>query len=257
MTVDNRVRHAIILAAGMGSRLRPYTDDRPKPLVEVNGIPILIRALGNLAVVGVEAVTIVVGYRQDDIRSLVGDRFGTIAIYYVEAPDFSTTGSAWSLWLARAVLEANDVLLLEGDVVFESALLSRIADKTAKNVTAVARFQPSMQGSAVTIGPDDAITEVKTGQTASQMGAEGPTLHKTINISRFSREMSVSVLLPHLAQCADVGDRGLFIEQVLQRIAERDELDLVAVPCDDLKWFEIDSPEDLGEAEALFSDQLN
>lgn len=56
-------RTAVILTAGVGSRLRPLTDLRPKPLVEVNGTPIPHNALRNLQAVGVEEVTIIVGYR--------------------------------------------------------------------------------------------------------------------------------------------------------------------------------------------------
>ncbi|WP_283806154.1 sugar phosphate nucleotidyltransferase [Bradyrhizobium sp. Rc3b] len=54
----NAPKHAIILAAGAGSRLRPLTDLNPKPLVQVHGIPILQNALHNLERVGVEQATI-------------------------------------------------------------------------------------------------------------------------------------------------------------------------------------------------------
>jgi NDP-sugar pyrophosphorylase family protein len=255
MTAPQKTRHAIILAAGQGSRLQPYTNDRPKPLVAVNGVPILINALNNLIAAGVEEVTIVVGYRHGDIRSLVGDQFDTMAVRYVYSSDFATTGSAWSLWLAAEALAAHDVFLLEGDVVFEPALLSRIADHPARNVTAVASFQPFMQGSAALIGPDNTITSVRTGLTGADLRPDGPALYKTVNISRLSREMSEGVLLPFLGACAETGERDLFVEQVLQRLTERDALDLVAARCDDLKWFEVDSPEDLAEAAAIFNDR--
>lgn len=62
-------KKAVILAAGMGSRLRPLTDLRPKPLIEVNGTSILHNSLRNLAAIGVEEVIVVVGYRKDAIQS--------------------------------------------------------------------------------------------------------------------------------------------------------------------------------------------
>ncbi|WP_349253144.1 sugar phosphate nucleotidyltransferase [Bradyrhizobium sp. CIAT3101] len=67
--------YAIILAAGVGSRLRPLTEIRPKPLIEVLGIPILHNALRNLAALGVAETTVVVGYRKDDIMAACGDTF--------------------------------------------------------------------------------------------------------------------------------------------------------------------------------------
>lgn len=87
--MTNAPKKAVILAAGCGSRLRPLTDLRPKPLVEVNGTPILHNALGNLEAVGVEEITIVVGYRKDAIQYSCGNHFGNLAINYVESR-FST-----------------------------------------------------------------------------------------------------------------------------------------------------------------------
>jgi len=118
---------AVILAAGSGSRLRPLTDLRPKPLVEVNGTPILHNALRNLEALGVDDVTIVVGYRKDAIQYSCGTRFGNLAISYVESNVFDQTGSAYSLWLARDALLSGDTYLLEGDVFFEIDALRKLS----------------------------------------------------------------------------------------------------------------------------------
>ncbi|KRQ16248.1 hypothetical protein AOQ71_06705 [Bradyrhizobium manausense] len=75
----NSPKNAVILAAGFGSRLRPLTDLRPKPLVEVIGTSIIHDALRNLEAVGVEKVTVVVGYRKDAIQYACGIRFGELA----------------------------------------------------------------------------------------------------------------------------------------------------------------------------------
>ncbi len=122
---------AIVLAAGLGSRLRPLTDLRPKPLVEVNGMPILHNALRNLEAIGVGEVTVVVGYRKDAIQYACGSRFGGVEINYVESTVFDRTGSAYSLWLAREVLLSGDCLLLEGDVFFEQDALRRLSGPVA------------------------------------------------------------------------------------------------------------------------------
>nr|WP_276326856.1 phosphocholine cytidylyltransferase family protein [Bradyrhizobium valentinum] len=134
----NAPKKAVILAAGFGSRLRPLTDLRPKPLVEVNGTPILYNALRNLEAVGVKEVTIVVGYRKDDIQYACGSRFGELEIKYVESSVFDRTGSAYSLWLARDTLRSGNCFLLEGDVFFEENALRYLMVSQATDVAAVA-----------------------------------------------------------------------------------------------------------------------
>src|SRR4029453_14376450 len=118
MIFRNDPQRAVILAAGLGSRLRPFTDDRPKPLVPVHGMPILHNALLNLAAVGVKEVTIVVGYRRQIIERYGGEFFAGMHIFYVTSDAFESTGSAYSLWLAREALLSGDSWLLEGDVFF-------------------------------------------------------------------------------------------------------------------------------------------
>lgn len=254
MTRLTRTHHAIILAAGMGTRLRPHTKDRPKPLVEVNGTPILFNALAHLAALGIEEVTIVVGYKKEAIKTAVGGRFGTMHIRYVESPVYETTGSAWSLWLAEDVLATQSVFLLEADVFFEPALLSRLAEHPAENVAAVARFDMLMQGSAATLDEQDRIEDVETGRTRADTDQAEPQLYKIVNVYRLSHGMASGRLLPLLRSAVASNERGLFVEQLLQRLARARQLDLVAVHCDDLKWIEIDSVDDLEKAAAIFAD---
>lgn len=111
-------KKAVILAAGVGSRLRPLTNLRPNPLIEVNGTPILHNALRKLGAVGVEEVTIVVGYRKDAIQYAFGSRFGQLELNYVESTVFDRTDTAYSLWLARDALRSDDCYLLEDDAFF-------------------------------------------------------------------------------------------------------------------------------------------
>ena len=79
------VRRAVILAAGMGNRLSPLTLDTPKCLTEINGQPILFRALRALASQGLSEAVIVVGHHAHKVRKRVGSsRFG-LDISYVDA----------------------------------------------------------------------------------------------------------------------------------------------------------------------------
>ncbi|MGY4363179.1 NDP-sugar pyrophosphorylase family protein [Bradyrhizobium sp. i1.7.7] len=148
---------AVILAAGMGSRLRPYTEFVPKPLVEVNGTPMLHNALHQLSELGAREATIVVGYREEAIEQSCGHRFEEVDIEYVHNPIFDRTGSAYSLWLARNTMLAGDTVFLEGDVFFEREVLERTlrtVSSTKQSVAAVAAFNAAMSGSAVELADD-------------------------------------------------------------------------------------------------------
>ena len=91
---------AVFLLAGGGIRLKPYTNDIPKCLVEVNGKKLLIRMLDYLVKGGIEKVILVIGYKGDKIRSVVGDSWQGMEIKYVDNKDWATTNNVVSLNLA-------------------------------------------------------------------------------------------------------------------------------------------------------------
>ncbi|PJG51466.1 hemolysin activation protein [Bradyrhizobium forestalis] len=245
-------KNAIILAAGRGSRLRPLTDLRPKPLVEVNGTAILHNALRNLKAVGVEQVTVVVGYRKDAIQYACGRRFAELEIKYVESTVFDRTGSAYSLWLARDALLSGDCFLLEGDVFFEEDALSYLMMNQATDVAAVAPFNELMEGSAVLLSDGGLITAFRMKQTAANLVAGGPTLFKTMNLLRFSATTLRATIVPALDNIIGSGATQAYTEELLAYLVEQRGLQLAAARCDDLRWYEIDSAEDLRVAERIF-----
>ncbi|MGY3591764.1 NDP-sugar pyrophosphorylase family protein [Bradyrhizobium sp. USDA 4341] len=245
-------KKAVILAAGVGSRLRPLTDLRPKPLVEVNGTPILHNALGALEAVGVEEVTLVVGYRKDAIQYTCGHRFNTVAIKYVESLAYDHTGSAYSLWLARDSLLSGDSYLLEGDVFFEVDVLRRLIMAKAPDIAAVAPFTKMMEGSAVELSDDELISTFRMKQTSASL-AGGPRLFKTLNVLRFAASTLRNTIVPALDEIIGSGATRAYTEELLAFLIERRGLQLAAARCNGLKWYEIDTPADLQIAETIFA----
>lgn len=254
--ITNPPKRAVVLAAGVGSRLRPFTDLRPKPLVEVNGTAILHNALRNLEAVGVEEVTIIVGYRKDAIQYACGNRFGRLAINYVESTVYDRTGSAYSLWLARDALLSDDCYLLEGDVFFEEDALRYLNLANAAAVAAVAPFDSSMQGSAVVLSENGFISAFRMRQTAADLDGNGPRLFKTLNILRLDSVTLRGIFVPALDEIIGSGTTQAYTEELLADLVERRGLQLAAARCDDLRWYEIDSAEDLRTAERLFAPPL-
>lgn len=122
----------VILAAGKGTRLGELTKDRPKPMLLLNGRPMLEYVLGSLPDLITEAI-IVIGYRGEMIRQHFGDHFGRLPISYCEQGTIG--GTAGALWSAREFLHDGPFLIVQGDDLhLASELMSCIARPLAYGV---------------------------------------------------------------------------------------------------------------------------
>lgn len=115
---------AVILAAGVGKRLWPVTQHKPKCLIEIGGQTLLSRYLEVLASVQIRDITIVVGYKQEMIRDAVGTQHRGVSISYLVNEEFHR-GSISSLWIARSAL-SDDVVIMDADVLFHREILRRL-----------------------------------------------------------------------------------------------------------------------------------
>ena len=115
--------HAILLCAGLGSRLLPLTADRPKCLIEVGGKTILEHQVEALREAGVSGITIVGGYRFDRLQAYVEERWAEgERPELVLNPFYAISSSIGSVWAARHRLSAP-FCLLNGDTVYDPALV--------------------------------------------------------------------------------------------------------------------------------------
>jgi dTDP-glucose pyrophosphorylase len=113
---DQEVKKAVILAAGRGTRMRELTDDLPKPMIPVQGRPILEHIVTGLAANGVDEFLLVVGYREDVVRAHFGDGsdFG-VAISYVTQEVQDGTGRV--VLLAKDFMGESPFILSYGDIL--------------------------------------------------------------------------------------------------------------------------------------------
>src|SRR5690242_20625303 len=149
-------RAAVILAAGVGSRLRPLTDDRPKALVEVSGATILGRAVQALVAHGIERLVVATGYREDAIvAALAGVGLDVV---YRRNPDYETTQNSVSLARCRDVLAGAAFFKLDGDLLFDSAILKRLDASAGMLAVAVDRsVELDTEAMKVQIATDERI----------------------------------------------------------------------------------------------------
>jgi choline kinase len=126
---------AVILCAGRGIRLLPYTQEIPKCLLKFSTKSILEHAIENFKEVGIEQILLVTGFREERIKELIKER-GYSHISYVTNNDYFQTNTAFSLNLALKHMD-DDFILINGDVIFDRTILTDLLDHPKKNCVVV------------------------------------------------------------------------------------------------------------------------
>ena len=239
---------AVILAAGQGTRLRPFTNECPKPLVCVQGKPMLHYQLEALDGAGVRECVIVVGCCADLIRDAIGARFGNVAISYVENELYDRTNNIYSLWLARRNI-VDDILLLEGDLVFEPGLLLDLLDAPHDNVAVVDRYDPTMNGTV--IQADGGLATAMVLNAEQLAGFDYGSALKTVNIYKLSGRAMRRQVMPYLDDYVAQGQTGHYYEIAFARAIADGSLRMHVLRTGPRWWTEIDSVDDLRHAETM------
>lgn len=232
------IRHAIILAAGQGSRLLPLTVEMPKCLIEVGGKTILSHQLDALLSVGVESFTIVTGYRAGQIeREAYHLARSGMKIETLFNPFWAAASSIGSVWIARERLR-RPFLLLNGDTIFDPTLLSGALAGCSPGI--------SLLVEAVGTPEEDDMRVVVSGGVVRRV-AKGLPLHE-------ARHRSLGVIASSSADGSlylEALDRELrsgtgvqsFHHAVIDEIARTESV--CAAEVGDGFWQEIDRPEDI------------
>ena len=120
--MDIKIREAIVLAGGLGTRLRSEIGEFPKPLAPINGEPFLTFVFKYLQKNGINKVVLSVGYKWELIQEKYGNQWNDIAIKYAVEKERLGTGGA--IKLAMNQIESNDFYVLNGDTLFDVNLLT-------------------------------------------------------------------------------------------------------------------------------------
>lgn len=245
---------AIILAAGMGKRLREFTKENTKCMVQVNGECIIDRMLSQLSELSLNRVIIVVGYEGDKLIAHIGDRYSDrLNIEYIKNSVYDRTNNIYSLALAKEQLQEDDTILLESDLIFDSSMLDLLTGDNRPNLALVAKYETWMDGTMVCIDEDNNIVNFVT--KAAFCYDEVDRYYKTINIYKFSKEFSRTKYVPFLEAYTKAVGNNEYYENVLRVITFLDGKELKALPVANEKWYEIDDKQDLDIAEALFAEE--
>ena len=242
---------AIILAAGMGKRLKELTHDNTKCMVQVCGETLIERMLRQQDRLNLERIVIVVGYQGRRLIDYVSSLDIKTPIEFIENPIYDKTNNIYSLSLAKERLLEDDTLLFESDIIFEDSVLYALVQDPRPTLALVDKYEPWMDGTCVRLSGDDEIIEFIPGKKFNHLDSED--CYKTVNIYKFSREFSRNAYVPFLEAYQKALGENEYYEQVLMVIAMLNNSELRAKRLDGEKWYEIDDIQDLDIATSIFA----
>lgn len=242
---------AIILAAGMGKRLKELTQDRTKCMVQVNGVALIDRMLHQIESRHLSRIVIVVGYEGEKLMKYIDTLGIRTPIVYVQNPIYDKTNNIYSLALAKDYLCQDDTLLFESDLIFEDAVIDQLLDDPRETLALVDKYESWMDGTCVKLGPDDSIASFVPSKNFRF--EEAHEYYKTVNIYKFGRHFSRTHYVPFLEAYSKALGNNEYYEQVLRVIAMLDDPEIRAKRLNGQLWYEIDDIQDLDIASSMFA----
>jgi choline kinase len=236
---------AVILAAGVASRLRPLTNYTPKCLLKVGPKNILELAIENLVANKIFDIVIVTGYLENQIRDFVNIRFPALNITFYYNEFYESTNNIYSLWLARNALHGEDMLLMDSDIVFDKQIIAKLCSSGYKSCLALKRHDVLDEEIKVRADHNGRVLEISKEVNPSEAAGE------SVGIEIFKREL--------LRELFSVIDRKVNIEKNVNQFYEAAFQELInnnhniyIVDITEYFCIEIDTIEDLKIAGKLY-----
>ena len=168
----HEVKRAIIMAAGLGKRMRPITLETPKPLIKVNGVRMIDTVIQGLQANGIREIYIVVGYLKEQFATLINEYNG---ITLVENPLYDSCNNISSLYVVREHLE--DSIILDGDqIIYNNSILDPKFEKSGYNAVWTEE------------NTDEWLMQIKDGKVISCSRTGGKKGWQLYSVSRWTAE---------------------------------------------------------------------
>ncbi|MGE5042241.1 MAG: sugar phosphate nucleotidyltransferase [Candidatus Levyibacteriota bacterium] len=237
---------AVILAAGIGSRIRPLTDNTHKSLLEVAGKSILQRMLENIQAVGITEVVVITGYREDDVKEFIASHFPNLQASFKKNEKYLETNTGYSLLLTREFVEGDDFVKFDADVVFEKEVLGKLL--ASQNSALCIDRNIHLEAEEVKVITDSAGRVLQVGKKLDPQASNG----ESIGIEKITKDAG-RVLFGELdSLMKDQKNWQEYYDDSYTTLVEKG-VPFEAVDITGLKWVEIDTHEDFKRAQETFA----
>lgn len=234
--MSNKIETAVILAAGLGSRLKDRTKEKPKAFLEIDGQSLIIRSIENLLEKGIKKIIIGTGYLNEFFDNL---KTTYPEIVTLRNDDYASTGSMYTLYNLRSLIN-EDFLLLEGDLLYEKASLDYLIEDSHKDI--ILASGQTNSNDEVYIEADNNSNLVNMSKKTAELGSIKGEL---VGISKISLE-TFKEMCDYAQKRYDVGDMEFHYEDDFVGISKTKEIFIKKI--EDLAWCEIDDEDHLNRA---------
>lgn len=238
---------AIILAAGVGSRIRPLTDNCPKSLLKVDGKTILEMMISHIQACGINEIVFVLGYLQEQIKDFVKTNFPDLNAHFVTNERYAETNTGYSLMLTKDLINESDFVKFDADVVFDKEILENLIKSEHANCLCVDK-NINLDAEEIKVIIDEQNRVIKASKTVNPKDAVG----ESIGIEKISSATAKKLFAELEVMMADEQNHQEYYEGAYERLIENDvpfnTLDITG-----LRWTEIDTKEDFATAKEIFS----
>lgn len=237
----------VLLAAGVGSRIRPLTDDKPKSLLEVNGISILERMLTNVRNVGLKDVVVITGYLEDQLKNFINEKFSDLNVSFIRNDVYEETNTGYSLLLTKDFVNGDSFIKFDADVIFEEEVLRKLINSPFQTALCIdTNIHLDKEEVKVITDEDGMVLEV--GKKLDPSKCKG----ESIGIEKISSEAG-KLLFEELGKLMkDKNNWKEYYDDSYTTLVNQG-VEFGAVDITGLKWVEIDTHEDYDRAKQIFS----
>ncbi|MDP2162553.1 MAG: phosphocholine cytidylyltransferase family protein [Flavobacterium sp.] len=229
---------AIILAAGVGSRIRPLTDNCPKCLLKIGGNTILEMMISHIQDCGINEIIFVLGYLQEQIKDYVKTKFPDLNAYFVTNEKYAETNTGFSLLLAKDFVENSDFIKFDADVVFNKEILKKLIECPYENALCIDK-NIHLDAEEIKIIIDDKNKILKASKTIDPKKAVG----ESIGIEKIGKNTAKLLFQELEIMMKDKKNHQEYYEAAYERRIEKGE-SFHALDITGLDWVEIDTKED-------------
>ena len=223
---------SVILAGGKGKRLRPLTDDKPKPMVEILGSPIIEWQILWLKSCGIQEIVLCTGYRQESIMDYIGDgsKFGVKIDYSIEEEPLGTAGALRNA--QKSLQDEKNFLTINGDIMTDIIPDELIHQTIAPIITTMA---------VVPLQSPFGIVEIDDHNFIKTFSEKPILRDRWINAGIYCISSQIFNFLP---------ESGSLESDVFPKLASNNQL--FSIKYSDNKWRSIDNHKDIDEANKEF-----
>jgi Predicted sugar nucleotidyltransferases len=232
---------AVILAAGIASRLRPLTDNSPKCLLEVGSKNLLQRTMDALLENQINEIVIVTGYRHEMIEDFISSHYPDLPVRFIYNERFETTNNIYSLWLTKESVLNEDILLLDSDILFDPRILTILLNASYPSCLALNRHELGEEEIKVVVDAENRIEEIS--KTCSIKEAIG----ESIGIEKMGNDFVRALFAELKTMIEEKKQDNIFYEAAFENII-RQGADIYAVDTTSCFSMELDTVEDFETA---------